>query len=115
MRAGGDPRDDSETLEVGVGGVSGDDGGLLTSGDSMGVRGDGGRDSGNGISIGTAADREVDGMFDTTDIAARSLVRSLVTRHILRVDTGSPEDSVVQWEASLLTGGRFAVMARRYF
>ena len=105
MRAGGDLRDDSETLEVG----------LLTSGDGRGVRGDGGRDSGSGISIGTAADREVDGMFDTTDIAARSLVRSLVTRHILRVDTGSPEDSVVQWEASLLTGGRFAVMARRYF
>jgi hypothetical protein len=87
MRAGGDPRDDSEALEVGIGGVSGDDGGLFNSGDSRGVRGDGGRDSGTGISIGTAADREVDGIFDTTDIAVRSLVRSLVTRCILRCHT----------------------------
>jgi hypothetical protein len=105
MRAGGDPRDDSEALEVGIGGVSGNDGGLFNSGDSRGVRGDGGRDSGSGISIGTAADREVDGIFDTMDIAVRSLVRSLVTRCVLCVDTGSPEDSVVQREASLLTGG----------
>jgi len=74
-----------------------------------GVRGDGGRDSGSGILIGTVADREDDGMFDTTDVAVRSLVRSLVTRCVLRVDTGSPEDSVVQREASLLTGGQFAV------
>ena len=115
MRAGGNLRDDSEALEVGVGGVSGDDGGLLTSSDGRGVRGDGGRDSGSGILIGTVADREDDGMFDTTDVAVRSLVRSLVTRCVLRVDTGSPEDSVVQREASLLTGGQFAVTARRYF
>jgi hypothetical protein len=111
MRAGGDPRDDSDTVEVGVGGVSGDDSGLFNSGDGRGVRGEGGRDSGSGILIDMVADREVDGIFCTTGVA----VRSLVTCCVLCVDTGSPGDSVVQWEASLLTGGQFAVMARRYF
>jgi hypothetical protein len=34
MRGSGDPRDDNDTVEVGVGGVSGDDGGVFNSGES---------------------------------------------------------------------------------
>jgi len=111
MRAGGDPRDDSNTVEVGVGGVSGDDSGLFNGGDGRGVRGEGGHNSGSGISIDTAADRVVDSIFCTMGVA----VRSLVTCHVLHVDTGSPEDSVVQREASLLTDRWFVVTVRRYF
>jgi hypothetical protein len=60
------------------------------------------------------ADREVDSLFRLFH-ATGAMVRSLVTHRVLHVDTGSPEDSVVQREASLMTGGWFVVTARRYF
>jgi hypothetical protein len=82
-------------VEVGVSGVSGDDGGVFNSSDGRGVRGERGCDSGRGmLSIDTAADREVDGLFHLF-CATGAAVRSLVTCHILHVDTGSLEDSVV--------------------
>jgi hypothetical protein len=63
MRGGGEPSEDCDTGEMGVGGVLnvvGDGGLLFKSGDERGVSGETGRDSGREISVGSVADTEAD-------------------------------------------------------
>jgi hypothetical protein len=89
-RGGGDPREDGE--EVGVGRVSGEDGGDFKRGDGIGVRGDGERDSGRGILETVLADQVADLVDSDIGAVTGATVRFLVTRRVRRVGSVSPDD-----------------------
>jgi hypothetical protein len=121
-RGGGEPREDSESGVIGVGGVSGDGSTDLSNGEGSGESGEGGRDSGRYTLTGETAGEEADTMVCDTEAVGRFLVtcrvirveetdgmvgdtevaeRSLVTRRVIRVETGNLEASEVRRLARL--------------
>jgi len=75
---GGEPSEETDCGDAGVNGVSGDGAGVFNKGEGKGVRGDNGRESGSGISLGW----EVDSRADGTDSDAEAAVKSLVARQV---------------------------------
>ena len=128
---GGEPRDECKGAgERGVGGVSGDDGGVFNSGEFNGVSGDGEREVGSGISDGAwgmstdEVDKEADSRSsdaetarelqvtrlvvheraDSMSCGAEAIDRSLVTCQVVHADTGSLEEAEGWWLASSVPG-----------
>ena len=99
-RAGGEPREDSDRGVIGVGGVSGDGGTGLSCGEGNGERGEGGRDSGRATLTGEAVGKGADSVVRDMEAA----VRSMVTRRVMHVETGSPDDEEVRRLSRLAAG-----------
>jgi hypothetical protein len=130
---GGEPREEwRDEGEIGVGGVSGDEG-VFNSGKFSGVSGEGEQESGSGISVGTwsmladeMVDREADGLVCDIETVERSRVtrrvirvaadsmfcdaeaveRSPVTCRVVHVETGNLEAEEVRRLSSLAAGMR---------